>query len=66
MTDAEFETLKNLCRAERARALAGHWSYELARHTALFNKYKTEKARRDAAAIDAAFDRANRILEAAE
>ncbi len=66
MTDEEFEALKNECRQQRLRGLARHHSYELAYHSYLFRKYQHEKARRDTIAIDAAMERFNRILEAAE
>jgi hypothetical protein len=35
--------LKRALRAERARGAARHWSYELARHTALFAVYRRER-----------------------
>ena len=35
--------LKRALRAERARGIARHWSYELARHTALFAVYRRER-----------------------
>ncbi len=34
--------LKRALRAERRRALAGHWSYDLNRHLALMSAYKAE------------------------
>ena len=34
--------LRRALRAERRRALAGHWSYELNRHLALMTAYKAE------------------------
>jgi|LNFM01.1.fsa_nt_gb hypothetical protein len=54
ITDAEIEDrtflgraallakLEQALRAERARGIAGHWSYELAHHTALFAVYRRE------------------------
>jgi hypothetical protein len=41
--------LARVLAAERARGLAGHWTYELARHRALLVVYRREKAvlRRD-------------------
>lgn len=66
MDDAEFEALKEECRQMRLRGEAGHWSYELAVHTALFKKYRRERDRRDTIAIDAAMEKFQRILEAAE
>ena len=41
--------LERALRAERARGLARHWSYELARHSALFAVYRRERGdfRRD-------------------
>ena len=63
----ELERLADLCRQERARGLSGHWSYDKARHAALFAEYLKEKQRRDIEAIDSAFERASvRILEAAQ
>jgi hypothetical protein len=35
--------LERALKEERARGLAGHWSYELARHTALFAVYRRER-----------------------
>lgn len=66
MTDEEFEKLERLLKAERDRGLARHWSYELARHRNLFNQWRIERERRDIEAIDAAFERAGRRMEAAE
>lgn len=55
ITDAEIEDrtflgraallakLEQALRAERARGIDGHWSYELARHTALFAVYRRER-----------------------
>lgn len=65
--DQQVEHLSELCRQERARGLAGHWTYELARHREYFAMLKDAMAKRDIAAIDQAFERAGkRILEAAE
>lgn len=36
--------LARILAAERARGLAGHWTYELARHRALLAIYRREKA----------------------
>lgn len=36
--------LERLLKAERARGLARHWSYELARHRALYDAWRIEKA----------------------
>ncbi|MEZ5829262.1 MAG: DUF6477 family protein [Hyphomicrobiales bacterium] len=36
--------LRNALRAERRRALAGHWSYDLNRHLGLLSAYKGELA----------------------
>ena len=36
--------LRRALRAERARALAGHWSYDLNRHLGLLSAYKGELA----------------------
>jgi len=36
--------LSRVLTAERARGLAAHWTYELARHRALFALYRHEKA----------------------
>ena len=67
MSDAEFDALKQRCREERARGLAGHWTYDLPRHRAIYAQCLEENQRRDIAAIDAAFERASqRITEAAE
>lgn len=41
--------LRCALREERRRGLAGHWTYNLARHAALFRAYKNELARLDAA-----------------
>jgi hypothetical protein len=63
----QIDHLAELCRQERARGLAGHWTYELARHRGYFAMLKDAMARRDIEAIDKAFERAGqRILEAAE
>jgi hypothetical protein len=35
--------LERALRAERTRGLARHWSYELARHSALFDGYRRER-----------------------
>ena len=65
--DAQVEHLTELCRQERARGLAGQWTYELARHREYFAMLKDAMAKRDIEAIDQAFERAGqRILEAAE
>ena len=37
--------LRRALRAERRRALAGHWSYDLNRHLGLLSAYKGELAR---------------------
>ena len=66
MDDKEFEDLKTLLRSERRRGLANHWTYSLARHTALYFHYLKEKQRRDVESIDAAFEKAGRTMEAAE
>ena len=63
MTDDEFEALKEECRQQRLRGIAGHHSYQLPIHTALYRKYQKEKARRDTIAIDQAMERYHRILE---
>lgn len=63
MTDEQFEALKELCRQERARGLAGHHSYLKARHMNFYLAYVAERQRRDIEAIDKAF---GRISEAAE
>lgn len=34
--------LRAALRAERQRGIAGHWSYDLARHRALLNAYRAE------------------------
>lgn len=36
--------LKRALRAERQRGLAGHWSYDLARHSQLLEAYRLEVA----------------------
>ncbi len=36
--------LARVLAAERSRGLAGHWTYELARHRALIAVYRGEKA----------------------
>jgi hypothetical protein len=36
--------LRSALRAERRRALAGHWSYDLNRHLGLLSAYKGELA----------------------
>ena len=36
--------LKRALRAERCRGLAGHWTYDLARHVALLHCYREEVA----------------------
>jgi hypothetical protein len=36
--------LRRLLRAERRRGLAGHWTYDLARHAALLRVYHLELA----------------------
>lgn len=68
--DQKIEHLSELCRQERARGLAGQWTYELARHREYFAMLKAAMAERDIEAMDAAFARAEnrfkRILEAAE
>lgn len=48
--------LRRALREQRRRGLAGHWSYELARHAALWRAYRHEVAElgRAAAAIGAA------------
>ncbi len=38
-------TLRRALRAERRRAMSGHWSYDLNRHLALLSAYKAEAAR---------------------
>jgi hypothetical protein len=37
-------TLKRALKAERQRGLAGHWTYDLARHAQLLSAYRTECA----------------------
>jgi Family of unknown function (DUF6477) len=37
--------LRSAFRAERRRALSGHWSYDLNRHLGLLSAYKGEMAR---------------------
>ncbi len=37
-------TIERALRAERKRAKAGHWAYDLARHAALFRAWKRECA----------------------
>lgn len=37
-------TIERSLRAERRRGLAGHWTYNLARHAQLLRAYKIEKA----------------------
>lgn len=39
--------LRSALRAERRRAIAGHWSYDLNRHLGLLSAYKGEIARAD-------------------
>jgi hypothetical protein len=36
--------LRRALREERRRGLAGHWTYDLARHAALLRAYKAEQA----------------------
>ena len=36
--------LRRALRHERTRGLAGHWTYDLARHAALLNAYRAEQA----------------------
>jgi hypothetical protein len=49
-------TLERALRAERRRGLAGHWTYNLARHAQLLRAYKIEKAAmRRQKALHAAF-----------
>jgi hypothetical protein len=36
--------LRSALRAERRRALSGHWSYDLNRHLGLLSAYKGEMA----------------------
>lgn len=36
--------LHNALRAERRRGLAGHWTYDLARHTQILTAYRAEAA----------------------
>jgi len=36
--------LERALRAERQRGIAGHWTYDLARHVALLNAYRAEVA----------------------
>jgi hypothetical protein len=36
--------LRRALRAERRRGLAGHWTYDLARHAALLRVYRLELA----------------------
>jgi len=47
-----LEKLRRALRAERRRAMSGHWSYDLNRHLALLSAYKAEAARLEAAARD--------------
>ncbi len=42
-------TLRRALRAERRRAMSGHWSYDLNRHLALLSAYKAEAARLEVA-----------------
>jgi hypothetical protein len=44
--------LRRALRAERRRAMSGHWSYDLNRHLALLSAYKAEAARLKAATAD--------------
>jgi hypothetical protein len=37
-------TLERALRAERRRGIAGHWTYNLARHVQLLRVYRSEKA----------------------
>ena len=40
--DKRIALLRKSLRAERRRGLAGHWTYDLARHSALLRCYKRE------------------------
>lgn len=63
----QIEHLTALCKSEKEAFLAGHWTYEKARHRNYFDMLKRAMAKRDIEAIDKAFERAGkRILEAAE
>ena len=42
------QRLRRALREERRRGLAGHWTYDLARHAALLQAYKHEVARLEA------------------
>jgi hypothetical protein len=37
-----IERIRNALRAERQRGLAGHWTYDLARHAAMLAAYRAE------------------------
>jgi len=39
-----LKLLRRALRRERQRGLAGHWTYDLARHTALLKAYQSEAA----------------------
>jgi len=41
------DLLRRALRAERRRGLAGHWSYDLGRHTQLLAAYRAEYAATD-------------------
>ncbi len=47
-----LKKLRRALRAERRRAMSGHWSYDLNRHLALLSAYKAEAARLKAATTD--------------
>lgn len=42
--DRRLALLRKALRAERRRGLAGHWTYDLGRHSALLRCYKQEAA----------------------
>jgi len=65
--DQQVEHLTELCKQERARGLARHWTYEPARHREYYAMWQSAVSRRHIEEIDQAFERAGqRILEAAE
>lgn len=64
--DEQIALLTKLCKEERGRELAGHWTYEVARHRNYKAMLKHAMAIRDIEAIDKAFERAAQRMKAAE
>lgn len=51
-----IKKLRRVLRQERQRGIAGHWTYDLARHAALYRAYRHELARHTGAAARATFE----------